>query len=253
MPAYIETMDVTTPAGGSDISLGDDVIRTYKRAMAERLNEDHVMPADETGFNTVGYHRKVTLVKQAADPSEVVDAGIFYTKDTGSGKMEAFFIDEAGNITQLTLRGNLARLAKEVIMWFGTIATIPSGLYLCDGTGGRPDLRDKFIIGARQDDSGVAKTFVEGSLAQSGGSVTHIHGVGTYKSDVHNHGGAATPITQFTDHTASPNTGVNIGDQERQQSAVIPNQAATAIIGQSDTITHLPPYYAMAFLSPYNV
>ena len=32
-------------------------------------------------------------------------------------------------------------------MWAGLLANIPSGWYLCDGTNGTPDLRDKFIKG----------------------------------------------------------------------------------------------------------
>ena len=35
-----------------------------------------------------------------------------------------------------------------IIMWSGSVATIPAGYTLCDGTNGAPDLRDKFIIGA---------------------------------------------------------------------------------------------------------
>lgn len=256
MPAYIETMDTSKPAGSRDISLGDDDIREYKRAMAERLNEDHVMPADETGINTVGYHRKVTLIKQLTDPDAVADTGIFYTKDTGSGKMEAFFIDEAGNITQLTIRGNLARLAKEVIMWFGTIATIPTGLYLCNGLGGRPDLRDQFLVGARQDDSGIAKTNVEGSLAQTAvpthnhtgtvGSTTltlaqipsHTHTIGY--STVTGPGGGGTSVWGLVSAVqGTENTGSAGGDTSHNHTIPV----STAI----------PPYYALAFISPYNV
>ena len=64
-----------------------------------------------------------------------------------------------------------------IIMWNGAIADIPTGWGLCDGStyAGSPavvspDLRDKFVIGANQDDSGVAKTNITGSLTLSGGS-----------------------------------------------------------------------------------
>lgn len=66
-----------------------------------------------------------------------------------------------------------------IAMWSGTIATIPAGWALCDGTNSTPDLRDKFVIGAKQDDAGVAKTNVTGSLTQSGGAATHTHASGT--------------------------------------------------------------------------
>lgn len=35
-----------------------------------------------------------------------------------------------------------------IVLWGGAIADIPAGWGLCDGSGERPDLRDKFIIGA---------------------------------------------------------------------------------------------------------
>jgi len=64
-----------------------------------------------------------------------------------------------------------------IIMWSGTIATIPASWALCNGTDNAPgpDLRDKFVVGARQDDGGVAKTNIEGALSQSGGATGHSH------------------------------------------------------------------------------
>ena len=64
-----------------------------------------------------------------------------------------------------------------IIMWSGTIAAIPAAWALCDGTANTPgpDLRDRFIVGAKQDDAGVAKTNVSGSLTVSGGASTHDH------------------------------------------------------------------------------
>lgn len=64
-----------------------------------------------------------------------------------------------------------------IIMWSGTIATIPATWALCDGTANSPgpDLRDKFVVGAKQDDAGVAKTNIAGALSQSGGATGHLH------------------------------------------------------------------------------
>ncbi len=39
-------------------------------------------------------------------------------------------------------------MVGSIIEWSGTIALIPTGYYLCDGTKGTPDLRDTFIRGA---------------------------------------------------------------------------------------------------------
>jgi hypothetical protein len=62
-----------------------------------------------------------------------------------------------------------------IIMWSGTVATIPVDWHLCDGAAGTPDLRDKFVVGAKQDDAGIAKTNLEGALSQAGGTTAHIH------------------------------------------------------------------------------
>ena len=35
-----------------------------------------------------------------------------------------------------------------IVMWGGSVASIPAGWHLCDGTNGTPDLRGQFIIGA---------------------------------------------------------------------------------------------------------
>ena len=62
-------------------------------------------------------------------------------------------------------------------MWYGTIAAIPAGWALCNGSNGTPNLRDKFIVGAKQDSGGIAKTNVLGSLMQTGGEITHNHDI----------------------------------------------------------------------------
>ena len=88
-------------------------------------------------------------------------------------------------------------------MWNSTVASIPSGWVLCDGNNSTPDLRDKFIVGAKQDDSGTAKTNVTGSLLQTGGSNSTTTSIGNSA------GGAYiwTAVNQYqlgvqkTDHT----------------------------------------------------
>ncbi len=60
-------------------------------------------------------------------------------------------------------------------MWSGAIADIPANWSFCNGSNGTPDLRDLFIVGAKQDDAGVAKSNITGSLQQTGGSVSHTH------------------------------------------------------------------------------
>ena len=159
-----------------------------------------------------------------------------------------------------------AFVAGMIMMWSGTIATIPSGWLLCDGTSGTPDLRNRFIIGANADDAGVAKTTVTGTASQSGGSKdaiipSHSH---TFSGTVEDRyldqvkmltGGAwATPITVPYDGSFSTSiqSGRDDGGNRNLQfkggtrSASLSGTTSTA--GTSVTNANLPPYYALAFI-----
>ena len=141
-----------------------------------------------------------------------------------------------------------------IVMWSGTVATIPSGWLLCNGSNSTPDLRDRFIIGARQDDSGTAKTNVTGSLTQTGGSkdaivVSHTHSV---TDPGHTH----TPSKGNTWRFVSTKTGSGSGDYSGAGSNLSIDintaSASTGITidsaGSSGTNANLVPYYALAFI-----
>jgi hypothetical protein len=105
--------DETKPAGTRSPTLGDDDIREFKEQIRERLAVDHDTRSDESGAEsittptgTIGYHVKVTLTERAADPTNVANAGILYTKDSG-GISELYYEDSAGTVKQLTTNGEL--------------------------------------------------------------------------------------------------------------------------------------------------
>ncbi len=135
-----------------------------------------------------------------------------------------------------------------IMMWSGTIATIPSGWVLCNGSNGTPDLRDRFIVGATSDDAGVAKTNITGSLTQTGGSkdaivVSHTH-TATVTDPGHNH----------TINNTTTLGGGLMGSGTGPSGSVITNSNTTGIsvsnstAGSSGTNANLPPYYALAFI-----
>ena len=86
-----------------------------------------------------------------------------------------------------------------IVLWSGTVASIPTGWVLCDGTNSTPDLRDRFIIGAGStyavDGTGGTNTTSiavtnmpghthTGTTAQSG---QHNHTCNTSQDDIHSH------------------------------------------------------------------
>ena len=86
-----------------------------------------------------------------------------------------------------------------IIMWSGTIATIPTGWALCDGTNGTPDLRDRFIcsVGTSEEpgETGGVNSFTlstsqlpsHSHTFTTGSSGSHTHSFTTSTDGGHNH------------------------------------------------------------------
>ena len=135
-----------------------------------------------------------------------------------------------------------------IMMWSGTIATIPSGWLLCDGTNSTPDLRNKFIVAANADSGGAAKTTITGTAAQTGGSkdaivVSHTH---TITDPGHDHR-YAQPLGggggSFIASVAASFTATNNADTSTETTGITVDSA-----GSSGTNANLPPFYALAFI-----
>lgn len=103
-----------------------------------------------------------------------------------------------------------------IVMWSGTTADIPEGWQLCNGLLGTPDLRDRFIYGS----SPAVPT------GNTGGTVEHDH---DFTGDEHFH----NMIEGFE---------VAAGDGWNPETSTDP------AIGTTDIVSHIPPYYALAFI-----
>ena len=108
-----------------------------------------------------------------------------------------------------------------IILWHGSIASIPVGWYLCDGNNGTPDLRDKFIVGA-------GSTY---TVAETGGEATHT-----------------LTITEIPSHTHPYKTGTTDGGNTSMRSSESNNSATTDSAGGGDPHNNLPPFYALAYI-----
>lgn len=54
--------------------------------------------------------------------------------------------------------------AGVILLWSGSVGSIPTGWALCDGTNGTPDLRDRFVIGAA---GGLSPNDVGGAASEN--------------------------------------------------------------------------------------
>ena len=159
--------------------------------------------------------------------------------------------------------------AGAIIMWSGTIATIPAGWLLCNGINGTPDLRDKFIVGAKQDDT-VAKSNITGELLQSGGANVHGHDLPdhTHKGEAaHQHelpiyigtttvrfkGGTANEYGSGTSATMGRKIDGDSLSEEKAHAltaANTPAEAGGALSGATSitNVSNIPTFYALAFI-----
>jgi hypothetical protein len=131
-----------------------------------------------------------------------------------------------------------------ILMWSGSIASIPSGWLLCDGTNSTPDLRNRFIVGA-------GSTY---AVAATGGSadaivVSHTHTATSVVTDPqHNH---SLPIQNYPGNGFISGGGNAYGTGSGttgSASTGITVSTTNASTGSSGTNANLPPYYALAYI-----
>jgi microcystin-dependent protein len=83
--------------------------------------------------------------------------------------------------------------AGVILMWSGSIVSIPTGWLLCDGTNGTPNLRDRFIVGA-------GSTY---AVAATGGATSVTLGTTNLPSHTHSLSASGTTSTTDINHTHS--------------------------------------------------
>jgi hypothetical protein len=132
-----------------------------------------------------------------------------------------------------------------IIMWSGSIASIPAGWYLCDGLNSTPDLRDRFVVGA-------GTTY---AVNATGGSpnaivVSHTH-TASVTDPGHSH---TTTINSTNNQGAGPATSFWSDGSVQGTGTFTTSTNTTGITvgisttGSSATNANLPPYYALAYI-----
>jgi microcystin-dependent protein len=134
--------------------------------------------------------------------------------------------------------------AGVILMWSGSIASIPSGWVLCDGTNSTPNLRDRFIVGA-------GSTYAVNATGGSANAVvvSHTHTATSAVTDPgHFHftrGSAIYTAAGITFGANSDTTDIGTTDTKTTGITVATTVASAGVSG---TNANLPPYFALAYI-----
>jgi hypothetical protein len=242
----------TLAVAGSAVIIGSLTVPT---ASAPAQTDDGSMVWDsDDNLLTVGdgSSRKVMVDTTTAQTltNKTITSPIVNTATVSGGTINNTIIGgttpAAATITNLTVTGTASGIIPSglISMWSGSIASIPSGWLLCNGSSGTPDLRDRFVIGA-----GSAY-----AVAATGGSkdaivVSHTHTATSSVTDPgHAHQYNWKAITGGTTAGGDPNSVGNTGAVTSSEVTGITVSTSVSSTGSSATNANLPPYYALAYI-----
>ena len=125
-----------------------------------------------------------------------------------------------------------------IMMWSGSIVSIPTGWLLCNGASGTPDLRDRFVVGA-------GTTYAVNATGGSANAVvpSHTH---TATDSGHTHG--YTAPSGYLQPQANGQNQNNPLYQTGQTTGTGVANITVSTTGVSPTNANLPPYLALAYI-----
>lgn len=211
--------DETSPAGSQLKSLGDNRIRELKTQVREVMSVDHNFQSSGQDADA-GKHKKLSLIEQADLGTGATGKPIFGAQTVG-GNAEMVWTTEGDVDLQFTdgddFHENILNFVGMIVMWAGTLANIPSGWQLCDGTNGTPDLKGKMIpcVKTSTNPGTVSGADYVAAHTHTGGAHTHTNPSVTVSLKIKNGSdtildtlnGSVVNSTAFSNATAIADTG----------------------------------------------
>ena len=223
---YSSTASNNTDIGGINIAEGcapSGINNAIRELMAQLKDQQTGTDADNFvvggAFTCTG----------AAVFSSTVALGATATATTQSAG------DNSTKVATTAYVANNAIPSGGIIIWSGSSSAIPSGWYLCNGSNGTPDLRNRFVVGA-------GSTYAVGNTGGSADAIVvshthsvtdpgHSHTIGFQNHTIDQNAGSAGLVRQGTSNTSTQTTGISISST-----------------GASGTNANLPPYYALCYI-----
>ena len=140
--------------------------------------------------------------------------------------------------------------AGVILLWSGSIASIPSGWNLCDGTNGTPDLRNRFVVAAG-DTYAVGATGGADSVTLDASQIpAHMHTGTTSTDGAHNHN-VSVQAANIQDGQRDNSYFRGDGGLTTYTTTTNGNHShtfTTASTGGGGSHENRPPYYALAYI-----
>jgi len=167
--------------------------------------------------------QRIYTIYNTTNQTVIMSQGSGSTVSVPAGEAAQLYADGAGSGAAVTLVSDKLRgivpagvvPSGGIIMWSGSVASIPSGWFLCDGTNSTPDLRDRFVVGAGSSYA-VGATGGADSVTLSTSQIpshSHSFSATTGGSGSHSHTYSGTTGSASNDHTHSfSGTTSTIGD-----------------------------------------
>lgn len=242
--------DVLTVDGFSDVANVGTAFTVVSRTTTKLVVSGGTL-VDEAAGATVCLTRNGRPGCWPGDKCKRADYGTIWECVSGNGKSLSDWVEVTTD-----------RIGT-VKMWKGSLADLPTGYALCDGTGGTSDLRDKFVLG-----KGASS-----AIGDTGGAATHEHGLsggtstaavssvsagtpaGTVSATFAGTPVAAASTTGDPDLVAADVTAAGVSPVTTAAGTVSATFAGTALgnhshalSGHTDAASALPPYYVLAFI-----
>jgi hypothetical protein len=237
---YSSTAANNTDIGGINIAEGcapSGINNAIRELMAQL--KDQQTGTDSDNFTVGG---AFTCTGAAVFSSTVAVTGAMTLSSASTGVTAATTDDSTKLATTAFVRDIIP--SGVIVMWSGSIASIPTGWLICDGSNSTPDLRNRFIVGA-------GSTY---SVAGTGGSadaivVSHTHTATSVVTDPghahtikHGEGFSGGNSVQYTNSILGSLPVIN------SNTTGITVATTNASTGSSGTNANLPPYYALAYI-----
>ena len=159
--------------------------------------------------------------------TNIVTAGTFSGSGASLTSLNASNIN-SGTVADARLTDSSLFVTGMIMLWYGSVASIPSGWVLCDGNNSTPDLRNRFVVGA-----GTGGNYSPGDTGGAN-SVT-------------------LTVAQIPAHTHTyerTDVGINVNDRPWPASNNDCDMTTqnTSSTGGGQSHENRPPYYALCYI-----